>query len=146
MDRSMPGFPDHYQLLEFTQTYVHWVGDAIQPSHLIYAPLRSHWKSCSSAHGTQPRSHSMANRPWKTERRLFRGFSPWIFAEQPSHLLSLHICKLGAIMESFQSNFDYFLYRLCDGGDFGGSKASPWWTTMRNYISLCFIQDCTKLC
>ena len=35
MNRSMPGFPVHHQLLEFTQTHVHWVGDAIQPSHLL---------------------------------------------------------------------------------------------------------------
>ena len=32
MDYSMPGFPV-YQLQELTQTHVHWVGDAIQPSH-----------------------------------------------------------------------------------------------------------------
>ena len=33
MDCSMPGFPVHHQLLELTQTYVHQIGDAIQPSH-----------------------------------------------------------------------------------------------------------------
>ena len=33
MDCSTPGFPVHNQLLELTQTHVHWVGDAIQPSH-----------------------------------------------------------------------------------------------------------------
>ena len=33
MNRSTPGLPVHHQLPEFTQTYVHWVGDAIQPSH-----------------------------------------------------------------------------------------------------------------
>ena len=33
MDCSTPGFPVHYQLLEPTQTHVHRVGDAIQPSH-----------------------------------------------------------------------------------------------------------------
>ena len=33
MDCSMPGLPGHHQLPEFTQTHVHWVGDAIQ--HLI---------------------------------------------------------------------------------------------------------------
>ena len=38
MTRSTPGLPVHHQLLEFTQTLVHWVGDAIQPSH----PLSSH--------------------------------------------------------------------------------------------------------
>ena len=35
MDCSMPGLPVHHQLPEFTQTHVHWVGDAIQPSHLL---------------------------------------------------------------------------------------------------------------
>ena len=33
MNCSMPGLPVHHQLLEFTQTHVHRVGDAIQPSH-----------------------------------------------------------------------------------------------------------------
>ena len=32
MDCSMPDLPVHHQLLEFTQTHAHWVGDAIQPS------------------------------------------------------------------------------------------------------------------
>ena len=33
MNRSMPGLPVHHQLLEFIQTLVHRVSDAIQPSH-----------------------------------------------------------------------------------------------------------------
>ena len=33
MDCSTPSFPVHHQLLELTQTHVHWVGDAIQASH-----------------------------------------------------------------------------------------------------------------
>ena len=33
MDCSTPGLPVHHQLLEFTQTHVYWVSDAIQPSH-----------------------------------------------------------------------------------------------------------------
>ena len=33
MDRSTPGFPVFHHLLEFAQTHVKWVGDAIQPSH-----------------------------------------------------------------------------------------------------------------
>ena len=37
-DCSTPGFPVHYQLLELTQTHIHWVGDAIQPSHLLSSP------------------------------------------------------------------------------------------------------------
>ena len=35
MDWCMTGLPVHHQLLEFTQTHVHWVGDAIQPSHSL---------------------------------------------------------------------------------------------------------------
>ena len=38
MDCSMPGFPVHHQLPEFTQTHVHRVGDAIQPSHPLLFP------------------------------------------------------------------------------------------------------------
>ena len=35
MDLSMPCFPVHHQLLELTQTHVHWVTYAIQPSHSV---------------------------------------------------------------------------------------------------------------
>ena len=49
MDCSMPGLPIHHQLPEFTQTHVHRVGDAIQPSHPLSSPcppafnLSQHW-------------------------------------------------------------------------------------------------------
>ena len=39
MDCSTPGFPVHHQLPELPQTHVHWVGDAIQPSHPLDHPL-----------------------------------------------------------------------------------------------------------
>ena len=38
MDCSTPGLPVHHQLLELAQTHVHWVGDAIQPSHFLSSP------------------------------------------------------------------------------------------------------------
>ena len=38
MNRSTPGLPVHHQLLEFTQTHIHWVSDAIQPSHPLSSP------------------------------------------------------------------------------------------------------------
>ena len=38
MDCSTPGLPVHHQLPEFSQTLVHWVGDAIQPSHPLLPP------------------------------------------------------------------------------------------------------------
>ena len=37
MNCSMPGFPVHH-LSELAQTHVHWVGDAIQPSHSLFPP------------------------------------------------------------------------------------------------------------
>ena len=47
-DSRTAGLPVHHQLLEFTQTHVHWVGDAIQPSHPLSSPsifLSSHLQS-----------------------------------------------------------------------------------------------------
>ena len=38
MNHSTPGLPVYHQLLEFTQTHLHWVGDAIQPSHPLLSP------------------------------------------------------------------------------------------------------------
>ena len=38
MDYSMLVLPVHHQLPEFTQTHVHWVGDALQPSHPLLSP------------------------------------------------------------------------------------------------------------
>ena len=48
-DCNMSGFPVHQQLLELSQTHVHWVGDTIQPSHPLLPPsppalnLSWHW-------------------------------------------------------------------------------------------------------
>ena len=38
MDCSMPSFPVYHQLLVLAQPHVHWVGDAIQPSHPLLSP------------------------------------------------------------------------------------------------------------
>ena len=38
MNRSTPGLSVHHQLLEFTETHVHWVSDAIQSSHPLLSP------------------------------------------------------------------------------------------------------------
>ena len=38
VDCSTLGFPAHHQLPELAQTHVHWVGDAIQPSHPLSSP------------------------------------------------------------------------------------------------------------
>jgi len=41
MSRSRPGLPVHHQLPESTQTHVHWVSDATQPSHPLLSPSPS---------------------------------------------------------------------------------------------------------
>ena len=41
MDCNASGFPVHHHLLELTQTHVHWVSDAIQPSHPLPSPSPS---------------------------------------------------------------------------------------------------------
>ena len=69
MNRSTPGLPVHHQLPEFTQTHVHRVGDAIQPSYLIQ-PLPSsqshlsvHFVQASPSAPTEVSSVSMSLNP-----------------------------------------------------------------------------------
>ena len=50
MDYSTPGLPVHHQLLELTQTHVHHVSDAIQPSHPLSSPSSPAF-SLSQHHG-----------------------------------------------------------------------------------------------
>ena len=48
MDCSTPSFPVHHQLLELTQTHVHRVGDAIQPSYPLSPTSPPAFKSFAS--------------------------------------------------------------------------------------------------
>ena len=90
MNRSMPGLPVHHQIPEFTQTHVHRVSDAIQPSHPLSSPSRDNskrglnwqnivfkdkrsWKLVSKAFMTIPHHHQ---RP----RHL-----PGLSSQTPSH-------------------------------------------------------------
>ena len=59
MNCSMPGLPVHHQLPEFTQTHIHRVSDAIQPSHPLSSP------SPPAPNPSQHQSQSLA------------GYSPW---------------------------------------------------------------------
>ena len=56
MDCSTPGLPVHHHLLEFTQTQIHQVGDAIQPSH----PLDRKSTRLNSSHRRTSRMPSSA--------------------------------------------------------------------------------------
>ena len=72
MDCSMPGFFVHHQYPELTQTYVHWVGDAIQPSH----PMLSTSPAFSLS------QHLFSSVQSLSCVRLF--VTPWITAHQAS--------------------------------------------------------------
>ena len=56
----MPGFPVHHQLPELTQTHVHRVSDAIQPSHPLSSPSPPTFQS-SPASGSFPMSEFFAS-------------------------------------------------------------------------------------
>ena len=72
MNHSTPGVPVHYQLLESTQTHVHWVGDAIQPSYPLPSPSPA--LNLSQHQG------------------LFLSTVSAIFCHHPSGFVSLSVC------------------------------------------------------
>ena len=69
MDCTTPGFPVHHQLPELAQTDVHWVGDAIQPSHPLSSPSpafnlsqhQGHFQWVSSSHQVAKVSEASAS-------------------------------------------------------------------------------------
>ena len=102
MDCSTPGLPVHHQLPEFSQTHVHWVSDAIQPSHPLLSPspptfnltqqqglfkwiLSSHEVAKVLEFQLQPQSFQWISPSiswimlWKCHHTLFLSFPYWIF-------------------------------------------------------------------
>ena len=89
MDCSIPDLPVHHQLLEFTQTHVHWVGDAIQLSHPLSSPsppafslsqLQCLFKWVSSSAGGRSigLSASKSVLPMNTQDWFPLGWTGWI--------------------------------------------------------------------
>ena len=96
MNRSTPGLPVHHKLPELTQTHVHWVSDAIQPSHPLLSPsppalnLSQHqglFKWVSSSHQVAkvlelqlyPQSFQWTPR---TDSVMSNSVTPWTVARQ----------------------------------------------------------------
>ena len=75
---STPGFSVLHYLLEFTQTHVHWVSDAIQPSHplLPHSPLALHLSQHQSLFQWVHSSHQVAK---VLELQLQHQTFQWIF-------------------------------------------------------------------
>ena len=90
MDCSMPGLPVHRQRLELAQTHVHWVSDAIQPSHPLSSPsppafnLSQHqglfqWSLFFTSGGQSIGvSTSASVLPMNIQERFPLGFTGWI--------------------------------------------------------------------
>ena len=73
MDCSTPGFPVLCYLLEFAQNHIHWVSDAIQPSH----PLSPPFSSCPQSFPASVFSNKLALRiRWPKYWRLSFNISP----------------------------------------------------------------------
>jgi len=101
MNCSTPGLPVHHQLLEFTQTHVHQVGDAIQPSHPLSSP--SPPASNPSQHLVSTNFPSMSvhisNSVWYQFSRVWLFETPWITSRQASlyFTISQSLLKLMSI-------------------------------------------------
>ena len=77
-DCSMPGFPVHHQYPKFAQAHVHWVGDAIQPSHLLLSPSPPAF-NLSQLHGLFQWVSSSNQVAKVLELYLQHQFFQWIF-------------------------------------------------------------------
>ena len=113
LDCSMPGLPVHHQLPEFTQTHVHWVNDAIQPSHSLSSlsppafNVSQHqglFKWVSSSHQVakvmefQPQHQSF----WWTQDWFPLGWTGWTSLQSKglSSLLQHHSSKASVLQHS----------------------------------------------
>ena len=70
-NRSTPGLPVHHQLPEFTQTHVHRVSDAIQPSHPLLSP------SPPAPNPSQHQSHRHVHSPCRRLKNVTLYFFLW---------------------------------------------------------------------
>ena len=80
VNRSTPGLPVHHQLPEFTQTHVHRVGDAIQPSHPLSSPPLPAPKPSQHLHMRWPKywSFSFSISPSKEHPGLISFRMDWL--------------------------------------------------------------------
>ena len=97
VDYRTPGLPVHHQLQEFTQTHVHWVSDAIQPSHPLIIPLCSCLQSFPASGSFQMSqfftsgsleywSFSFSISPYNEHSGLISFRIDWMVQSRPLHL------------------------------------------------------------
>ena len=85
MDCSKPGLPFHHQLPAPTQTHVHWVGDAIQLSHLLSSPSLPAFslsQQCFASGGQNIRVSASASIPPMNIQDWFPlGLTDWVSSQ-----------------------------------------------------------------
>ena len=121
MNHITPGLPVHHQLLDPTQTHVHWVSDAVaersQSWHLVdTVRLAFHW-FCYSNHTQGPASENPA--PLPVQVPFFRTLSTCRWQERGNWSISCHISKPGCHShQQFQPSKCQFL--SLEGAQEGG--------------------------
>ena len=144
MDCSTPGFPVFHYLLEFAQTHVHWVGDAIQPSHPLSSPSPP-TLNLSQHQGLFPTS------------RLFASSGQCIGASASASVLPMNIqgwFPLGLTgMISLLAKDYYFKYwnkrrgktLFCTFWEYQGGKTGLWdMHTEKSRMNSPFTEECTQ--
>ena len=104
MNCSTPGLPVHHQLLESTQTHVHWVGDAIQPFHPLSSPS-----------------------PPALNLSQHQGFFKWVSSlHQVAKVLELQLQRQ-SFQWIFRTNFlqDWLVWSPCSPSDSQESSSTP---------------------
>ena len=148
MDCSTPALPVHHQLPELTQTHVHWVGDAIQPSHPLSSPsppalnLSQH-QGLFNESALQIRwpkygiSTSASVLPMKTQDWSPLGWTSWIFLQSKG----LSRAFLTPQFKSINSSVLSFLYSptLTSYMTTGKTIALTRWTFVGKVMSLLLI-------
>ena len=148
MDYSMPGFPVHHQLPELAQTHVHWVSDAIQPSHPLSSPSPPAFNL--SQHQGFPVSRFFASGgqnigvsasasvlPMNIHNWFTLGWTGWVLAVQGTlkSLLQHHSSKASSLQHS-----TFFIVQLSHPYMTTGKTTTlTRWTFVSKVIPLLFI-------
>ena len=125
MNRSTPGLPVHHQLPEFTETHVHRVSDAIQPSHPLSSPS-------PPAPQSLPASESF---PWQTDGEMMETVTDFIFLG--SKITADGDCSHEIKRHSLEKSYDkhrqhikkqrhYFVDRSPSSQSYGFSSSHVW--------------------
>ena len=137
---STPGLPVHHQLLEFTQTHVHQVGDAIQPSHPLSIPVVSYNYNWYGYFHTDWRR--LLRAPWiarKSNQSILKEINPEYSLE--GLMLKLNLQYVGHLM----GRADSLEKTLMLGRTEGKRRRGQQWMRWLDSITSSMDMSCSKL-